>query len=119
MKYIIILFFSLYVSAASYTNKSGEAFETFLYDGVQVSKIKSCEDKKCDAVKSIENTDKSIRKKFTVGPGGMNPTSPFCRAIGGRPWMLYDDEKDAVSICFFKDKSFLRSWDFFNKLFKR
>jgi hypothetical protein len=85
----------------------------FKYKGIRISHSQ-CYQKKCQAKDVIVSTNKDLLKKVYVGPNGVNPTSPFCRALNGKPTIFYLQNRDAVSICIFKDRSFLLSWDLYN-----
>ncbi len=85
------------------------------YKSVSLSK-NLCQDNRCTSINVINNTSKSILKKVYVGPDGVNPTSPLCRLIGGTPQIYYKKNMNAISICKFKDESFILTWELFNKI---
>jgi hypothetical protein len=80
-------------------------------------RISGC-DKSCIAKAVIDKTTQKVFKKVFIGPGGVNPTSPLCRVVGGKPSVFFYENKNAVSVCIFKDKSFLLGWDLMNRLEK-
>lgn len=40
-----------------------------------------------------------------------NPTSLLCNKLGGKAEIYFEKDDSEISVCVFKDKSFLRTWD--------
>ena len=101
------------------TKETTKLFKITPYRNVYISHIPVCLNRPCIAKKVVNDTNKSIAKKFKIGPAGLNPTSPFCHAIGGIPQIYYRKNLNNVSICLFQDDSFILSWDLFNKVLSK
>ena len=110
---IVLIIASINTFGESLFTKDKKEFPLILFHKVMLG---SCKQSKCMASKAI--LDAKFSKQLIIGPNGENPTSEMCRQLKGHPWFLYDQKRNQVSVCFFKDKSFFRSWDLFNKLFK-
>lgn len=63
----------------------------------------------CTAKAVIDAT--LLKKTKTKLIAGENPTSYVCEQLKGEPDIFYDEKKSEVSVCVFKDKSFLLTWD--------
>lgn len=89
-----------------------------IYQNVTIGPNEICK-VTCLSKSTIETTSKDIVKKMERGPGGRNPAAALCPAIGAEPDIYYYENGDAVTICLFKDKSFIVAWNLFDKLFKK
>ncbi|MGZ3773508.1 MAG: hypothetical protein ACXVCN_07335 [Bdellovibrio sp.] len=78
---------------------------------MRISDSDECRKKLCHAYKIASGQKKVPVKKIEWLPGGVNPTSTLCKKINGDPRIGYMPNKNEVSLCYFKDQSFIFGWD--------
>lgn len=83
----------------------------------RVSNSAVCAKNNCMAQKIIGKVRKA-KTKFKLEANGKNPTSTFCESFKGKPLIGKDKDGNEVSLCQFKDSSFIYGWDFFNLAYK-
>ncbi len=79
----------------------------------RISNSAFCAKDNCLAYKIIDQITKT-KKRFKLEMNGKNPTSSFCEINLGKPIVGHDQDGNHVSICMFKDSSFIYGWDLFN-----
>lgn len=106
MVFIFIIFFSLSGHSLELKHQEGRVFSLITYQKMKVSS--SCQ-KKCLALEDYS----SKFQGFKSGSG--NPASEFCNLIGGEDLIVSHPNLDQDSLCLFKDKSYILSWDLFRR----
>lgn len=85
-------------------------------NSVKVIKPSLCK-KNCVALKKIEISDFTQLKKLDAKDYNdiYNPALILCDSMEGKLKTIFDQNKDAHSICSFSDESAFFSWDFIKK----
>ena len=85
----------------------------FLYQGKEISKLPACEKLQCEAAMLVsKGLPPDINSKKTPFPSGsINPATVLCSKVNGTVKSAYNAQGDAVTLCLFKDQSFIRAWD--------
>jgi hypothetical protein len=83
------------------------------YTTLNQVRISSCKaDNRCVARRVAANQLRfSIPSEIKWGRAGKNPASTICKLIRGVPGTIYKGNLDEISICRFRDQSFIFGWD--------
>ena len=79
-------------------------------DEIRISDTDECKTKKCIAYDVAIKKIKIPQIKHWT-PGGANPTSEICKSLDAQPKIEISENKDEISICYFKDGSYIFAWD--------
>lgn len=115
---VLILFFLVIGSVLAdsselilYENRSIEKpVKLIIINGSQISDSEACRKKTCEAAR-IAQSRFTPKSKIAVSKGGANPSAQVCMNYGGKHLVYYLKNKNEISICEFKDKSFMLGWD--------
>ena len=111
---MLIMFGSIaYATSLSLDPDQKQKVQVLIYKDVRVSQA-ICE-KTCEAKKLVDGPV-DIKKIEVPKKNPHNPSSYFCRGVGGVPGIGYMENGSEISICTMKDKSFFVSWDLLKKL---
>jgi putative hemolysin len=116
MHYLFLMMFfgnSVYAASISLDPDQKQKVQILSYKDVRVSQI-ICE-KTCEAKKMVDGPV-DVKKIEVPKKNPHNPSSYFCRGIGGVPGIGHMEDGAEISICTMKDKSFFVSWDLLKKL---
>jgi putative hemolysin len=75
---------------------------------------KDCLDKKKTCL-AYQATEKAIPLPGPKAPGLGMPAADYCDAKGGRNLIAFDNKRDEVNYCFFKDGTAVGSWSMYFK----
>ena len=116
MQYLLIFLIfgsSAYATSLSLDPDLKQKVQILNYKDVRISQT-ACE-KTCEAKKLVDGPV-DVKKIEVPKKNPHNPSSYFCRGIGGVPGIGYLENGAEISICTMKDKSFFVSWDLLKKL---
>ena len=116
MHYLLIFLIfgsSAYAISLSLDPDLKQKVQILNYKDVRISQT-ACE-KTCEAKKLVDGPV-DVKKIEVPKKNPHNPSSYFCRGIGGVPGIGYLENGSEISICTMKDKSFFVSWDLLKKL---
>lgn len=106
MKMFISIFILLASSFAFTSNNQSH----ITIDEIRISDSDECRKKQCIAYDvAVEKIKIPQIKHWT--PGGANPTSEICKSLDAQPKIEISENKDEISICYFKDGSYIFAWD--------
>jgi hypothetical protein len=111
--FLITLGSMAHAASLSLDPEQKQSVQLLNYKDVRISQT-LCE-KTCEAKKMID-APVDIKKIEVPKKNPHNPSSYFCRGIGGIPGIGYLQDGAEISICTMKDKSFFVSWDLLKKL---
>lgn len=110
---LTVLFLNFAWSTSDYLfedREKGTKKNYFIVNGVRISETNECKEKVCLAYQIATNKI-NLPKEIRWRSGGVNPTSTLCKNMEGDPKIAYTATKDELSLCYFKDKSFIFGWD--------
>ncbi|WPU63425.1 hypothetical protein [Peredibacter starrii] len=93
-----------------------EKVPTELVDSIRVYRPASCASK-CVALEKIKIKDFKKLKKVNAKDYEdiFNPALILCDRMEGKLKTIFDEKKNAYSVCGFKDESLFFAWDYLNK----
>ncbi|WP_408096484.1 hypothetical protein ACJVC5_15705 [Peredibacter sp. HCB2-198] len=93
-----------------------EKVSTELVDSIRVHRPASCASK-CVALEKIKIKDFNQLKKVNAEDYEdiFNPALILCDRMEGKLKTIFDEKKNAYSVCSFKDESHFFTWDYLKK----